>query len=160
MNTKINFAAGVMNLINAVALAVNTVIILMCLIVCVIMPVLLPIWFLPFAILIPLFGLIFAISFAAAACNLVAGVGTVVASTKGGKISKFFAIASLAVDGLFIPVNAFFFAYGVYGVGCGYEVDWLTVLIIIASSVAIVMTAVSFILNLICLREKKKICNT
>lgn len=160
MNNKINFTAGVMNLINAVALAVNTVIILLCLIVCVVMPVLLPIWFLPFAILIPLFGLIFAISLAAAVCNLVAGVGTVVASTKGGRISKFFAIASLAVDGLFIPVNAFFFAYGIYGVSSGYEVDWLTVLIVIASSVAIITTAVSFVLNAVSLREKKKLLNT
>lgn len=148
MNTKINFAAGIMNIVSAVALAVNAVITLLCLIVCIVMPVLLPIWFLPFIFFIPVMGFVFAISLAAAVCNLVAGVGTVVASTRGGKASRVFAVISLAVDGLFIPVNALFFGYGVIGMS---EVNWLTVLIVIASSAAIALTVVSIVLNTVCL---------
>ena len=155
MNTKINFSAGVISIIHAVALTVNTFIVLMCLFACIVMPILLPIWFLPFALLIPLFGFIFAISLAAAVSNLITGVGTVVASTKGGKVSKVFAIISLVIDGLFIPVNVLFFAYGVFALTDAYNINWLTVLIAVASSAAVVLTVVSIVLNTICIARNK-----
>ncbi len=157
MNTKVNLAAGVMNIILAVVLTVNTVIILLCLIACAVMPILLPIWFLPFVFLVPLFGCIFFVSLAANICNLIAGVGTVVASVKGGKISEIFAIISLVVDTVFIPVCALFFAYGVYSVQDEYTVNWLTVAITVASSLAVVLTVVSMILNAVSLNAKKKV---
>lgn len=160
MNTKINFAAGVMNNILAVVLIVNTVVTLLCLIACIVMPILLPIWFLPFILLVPLFGFIFFISLAANICNLIAGVGTVVASVKGGKISQVFAIISIVVDAVFIPSDALFFAYGVFALQDAYTVNWLTVAITAASSLALVLTAVSIVLNAISLRTKKKDLNT
>lgn len=155
MNTKINYASGVINLIAAVALAVNTFIIMLCLFAFIIMPLLLPIWFLPFVMLIPLFGGLFAISLAATVCNLITGVGSVVASTGRGKLSCGFAIASVAVDVVFIPVNALFFAYGVFALTDAYAVNWLTVLIAVASSLAVVMTIASIVLNAINLSRHK-----
>ena len=155
MNTKINIAAGVINIIHAVVLTVNTIIIFLCLLACIAMPLLLPIWFLPFLLFIPLFGFIFAISLAATVCNMIAGVGTVVASTKGGKISRVFAIGSLVVDGLFIPVNVLFLSYGVFSLSGADTVNWLTVLIAIAASAAVALTIVSIVLNSISLARNK-----
>lgn len=157
MKSGLNITAGIMNIILAAALTVNTIIMLMCLFVCVAMPLLLPIWFLPFILLVPLFGFIFVVSLSATVCNLIAGTGTLISTVKGGKISKTFAIISLVVDLVFIPSNALFFAYGVYAVSDAYNVNWLTVAITAASSAAIILTVVSVILNAVSLRKMKKI---
>lgn len=156
MNGKFNFSAGIMNIILGAALAVNTFILMLCLVVCVAMPILLPIWFLPFIVFIPVIALIFLLSLSAMICNMVAGVGTVVASIRGGKVSRVFSIVSIVVDAVFVPANVLFFAYGVYSLKVAYEVNWLTVLIAFASAIAVVFTIVSIVLNAVSLARNKQ----
>ena len=155
MKERLNFSAGIMNILLAAALSVNTFIVMLCLVACIAMPILLPIWFLPFIIFIPLFAIIFLASLSATVCNMVAGVGTVVASIRGGKISRVLAAVSIVVDAVFIPANALFFAYGVYALQGADAVNWLTVLITVASAIAVVFTVVSVVLNAVSLSRNK-----
>ncbi len=156
MKEKLRFSAGILNCVSGAAMAVHTLFMLLVVIVFVVMPILLPIWFLPMAVFIPVVGMAFVVSFAAAVCNFISGVGTVVASMNGGKVSNVLTVISTAVDAIFTPVSLMFLILWSVVNSKPSAVSGFSVSLLAVTALMFAVSVAGLIVNLICLRRFDK----
>ena len=156
MKDKLSFLVGVLNSVLAGVMAINTVFMLLFVIAVIALPILLPIWFLPLLIAVPIVGFIFFISLAATVCNMVSGVGSVLAAIKGGMASKIFTVISTVVDGIFIPANVMFLYFGAV-LNTGGEAEAFSITLLVVATLAMALVIAGLVMNIIgLLRMSKK----
>ena len=142
---------GILNIVLGIVLLIDTVLIAIMAACCLLMS-----FSLFFLAAIPAFlitGALCIISFVATWANVVIGVGTVIASKKGGKILTVFPIIAVIADVAVIPANIVALVFGVYLVVV--EADFLSIFICIIAAIAIGLAIASLILSIVSLVKPK-----
>lgn len=153
MNNKLNFSAGILNIVVGAVLFVDTVVIAIFAFVCLLMS-----FSLFFMAAIPAFlvtAFLCFVAFVATVANTATGIGSVLTAIKGGKLSKIFSIISIVVDALVIPANAFALACGIYLLLSG-EPDGLSVIIVLIAVCAIIFAVASLTVQAVSLTRANK----
>lgn len=148
---KSELATGVLNIILGIVLLVDAVLIAIMAVCCLLMS-----FSLFFLAAIPAFLItctLCIIAFVATWANVVIGIGTVVASNRGGKILTIFPIIAVIADVAVIPANIVALVFGVYLVVV--EIDFLSIFICIIATLAIGLAIASLILSIVSLIKPK-----
>ena len=142
---KSEHAIGVINIILGVVLSIDGILLAIMAFCCLLLS-----FSLFFMAAIPAFlvvGALCIVAFFAAGANFVTGIGTLVASNKGGKMSTGFSIATIVVDVAVIPANIIAFVCGVYLLYT--EINFLSILIFIAAASAVILAAESLAFSIV-----------
>ncbi|MDE7164080.1 MAG: hypothetical protein K2O04_01485 [Clostridiales bacterium] len=99
-------------------------------------------------------GFLCLMAFGAAIANLVTGIGTLYASKKRGKILSLFPIITIAADVAVIPANIIALICGTYLLYT--EVNFLSILIFIVATCAILLAVASLVLSVVRLIKREK----
>lgn len=152
MDNKLNFSAGVLNIIVGAVLFIDSVLIAV----------------FAFAFLLLSFSLFFmaaipaflitaflcVVTLVATAANTATGIGSVLTSINGGKLTKVFSIISIIVDAIVIPANMCALAFGAFVMAD--EPDFLSALIVAISALAISAATASLIVQCVSLVRANK----
>ncbi|MBD5632330.1 MAG: hypothetical protein HDP34_03795 [Clostridia bacterium] len=159
MKNNLEFSAGVLNVVLATFLFIETIFIGFMAFACLLMSF--TIFFIAAIPLTLILAFICVISLGATVAHVASGAGSIVASLKGGKASQVFSIISVVADLAVIPANVFSFGYFIYafffnvaegetdGIGLG-------IALIVFCAIAAILATASLIINLIALSRKKQ----
>lgn len=148
---KLECAMGGLNIALSVVLFVDGIVLAIVAFCCLLMS-----FSLFFMAAVPAFlvtGFLCIMAFGAATANLVTGIGTVVSSQKRGKILSLFPIVTIAADVAVIPANIIALICGVYLLYT--EVNFLSILIFIVSTCAILLAVTSLVLSIVRIVKRK-----
>lgn len=149
--SKLELSMGVLNIVLGAVLFADAAVIALFAFVCLLMS-----FSLFFLAAIPAFlftGMLCIIAFAAAIVNVITGIGAVVSSQTGGKVSTIFTIATIVVDAIVIPANVVALFCGSYLLYT--EVNYLSILIFVIAVCAILLATASLILSIIRINNRK-----
>lgn len=152
MKNKLCLSSGIINIALATATVPNVIIMFIFVAVCLLMS-----FSLFFLAAIPLFlicGVILLVAIAAVIANYITGVGTIVASMGGKKVTKVFSVISIIIDGLFIPSSIVFMLMGVMSVTS--ETNWLGIAIIITGVIAVGLAIAGLTVNCVFITKLTK----
>ena len=145
MNDKLTFSAGIINIVTGAFTFLYALIMALITIVALLMSF--TIFFLGAIPVFIIFLALTALTFGAAITNAVVGVGSIVTSMRGGRISKVFSIVSVSVDGVFIPVCGGILALWTISLVSANEINWAAILFIISTFVVLALTVTSLVLH-------------
>ena len=151
--TNFEHVAGVLNIILGIVLFVDGILLGIVAVFCFVMS-----FSLFFMAAIPAFfviGGLCLLAFGAAIANLIAGIGSIVISNRGGTVSIVFSAVTMVVDTAVIPANAIAMLCGVYLLYT--EVTFLSILIFIVATVAVGLAIASLVLSIMRFVKNKKI---
>ena len=149
---KYEHKIGVLNITLGVVLYVDSILLGIVAICCLLMS-----FSLFFMAAIPAFllvGALFVVTVVAATANVVAGIGTLVASQKGGTVSLVFSIATIVADVAVIPANAIALLCGAYLMYT--EINFISIFIFVVAAAAIALAVTSLIFSIMRIVKSKK----
>ena len=159
MKNKLEFSAGILNVVLATFLFLETIFIGFMAFACLLMSF--TIFFMAAIPLTIILAFICVISLGATVAHVASGAGSIVASLKGGKVSQVFSIISVVADIAVIPANVFAFGYFIYALFYNLAEDgaenlWAGIVLILFCAVAALLATASLIINMIALSRKKQ----
>ena len=149
--SRLDRAAGGLNIALGAVLFVDTIVIAVMAFCCLLMS-----FSLFFMAAIPAFlvtGFLGIVVFVTAVLNFITGVCSVATSQKRIRLHKAFSIVTVVLDIAVIPANVFALAYGVLVLYS--EINFLSILIFIIAALAILLALVSFILSTVRIVKQK-----
>lgn len=151
MKSKLSLCSGILNIIIGAMLAIDCIVLAIVALMCLLFS-----FSLFFLAAIPAFlisGTLFIVAAIAATVNIVTGTGAIIASIKGGKISKIFSAVSIAIDALVLPAQIFMFVACIYT--CVTEPDPIFIFMILFFFIIAALCIAGITINIIRLVNDK-----